>query len=667
MTRVWQVTTVGTQGSYLQSASLLGFQNNGVNSSVRLQLNGLYAGMGQNFSIPANWSTFKGLSCRITNNADHLISMGFGMDSDGVPVQLRNSVELKPGESKVVFLDLSRTRPANHQLVNPLPVFGEKYAHIYPWNEPNLASVRKWFFYLRTTLPATVEISDIYAHTAMPNASGCLDSFGQSNLSSWPWKVQSVSDLVAQKQEEDVDLAQNPPTVELSGTTRWPATSLLGRWRTHRTSGGTWYFISPQGRYFWSLGVVSVNQDTATKVSGREFMFQGLPQAGDPRTAFYGSFLQNGSQQVSYSHYMANVSQKYGDTQAWASRTSQRLLSWGFNSLGTGGDWAVKTESGLAYTNYVYTNDISPRISNFEMGSSLADPFSSLFQGKVEAALAAKLGQNANDPRLMGIFVDGEIPWGLRDGTARQRYGFPLGVLRAPNNQPAKVAFHNQLRAKYSTVAALNAAWGTDYASWTDFLARSVALTDAQIESARADLSAFLRSTANTYYAKIRNAVRVAAPNTLYLGSKDLMHTTPEEALAGAEGYCDVVSMDLYYDEDAMPWARLAAMRKPVLFGEFAIQAREGGAPPVYMNPHVDYGTQAERALAVKRVLDRAIRLKTVVGIHWWRYIDEPTLGKANNGENYHTGLVNVTDRPYYELIAVMREFSSRMYATRGK
>ena len=35
------------------------------------------------------------------------------------------------------------------------------------------------------------------------------------------------------------------------------------------------------------------------------------------------------------------------------------------------------------------------------------------------------------------------------------------------------------------------------------------------------------------------------------------------------------------------------------------------------------------------------------VGAHWFQYYDQPTLGRAWDGENSNTGFVDTTDQPF--------------------
>jgi len=47
-----------------------------------------------------------------------------------------------------------------------------------------------------------------------------------------------------------------------------------------------------------------------------------------------------------------------------------------------------------------------------------------------------------------------------------------------------------------------------------------------------------------------------------------------------------------------------------------------------------------------------------IIGTHWFQFIDQPNTGRMD-GENYNIGMVDITDRPYPEMVAAMKETNS--------
>jgi hypothetical protein len=49
-----------------------------------------------------------------------------------------------------------------------------------------------------------------------------------------------------------------------------------------------------------------------------------------------------------------------------------------------------------------------------------------------------------------------------------------------------------------------------------------------------------------------------------------------------------------------------------------------------------------------------------VIGTHWFQWIDQPSTGRFD-GENYNIGFLDVTDRPYPEMVAAAKETYKRI------
>src|SRR4029078_4820811 len=67
--------------------------------------------------------------------------------------------------------------------------------------------------------------------------------------------------------------------------------------------------------------------------------------------------------------------------------------------------------------------------------------------------------------------------------------------------------------------------------------------------------------------------------------------------------------------------------------------------------------TQRDRAEAARRSLELLARDRTVVGVEWFQYTDEPPGGRYD-GEDHNFGLVDIEDRPYEEVTQVCATFN---------
>jgi len=91
------------------------------------------------------------------------------------------------------------------------------------------------------------------------------------------------------------------------------------------------------------------------------------------------------------------------------------------------------------------------------------DPFDPSFREGLRKAMAAQVGGSAKDPWCLGYFLDNESSWG-------DEVSLAVAALQSPPEQAAKRAFVDDLKAKYKTIEALNAEWGTNHASWEALL-----------------------------------------------------------------------------------------------------------------------------------------------------------------------------------------------------
>ncbi len=148
-----------------------------------------------------------------------------------------------------------------------------------------------------------------------------------------------------------------------------------------------------------------------------------------------------------------------------------------------------------------------------------------------------------------------------------------LGVLRSPPQQAAKREFVADLKVKYADIARLNGVWATSYVSWEELQESRTAPDKVK---AREDLVAFYIKLAETYFRSVREAIRSAAPNQLYLGCR--FAWVNDYAAKAAGKYCDVVSYNVY--RRGIADFQYPGGDKPLLIGEFHFGALDRGPVP---------------------------------------------------------------------------------------
>ena len=279
-------------------------------------------------------------------------------------------------------------------------------------------------------------------------------------------------------------------------------------------------------------------------------------------------------------------------------RTNKRLDAWGFN---TGGE----RRPGTVMLRW-------PAGLNF---LGLPDVYSSEYSASIDSAANAQCTPRRNDPLVLGYFVGNEPPWNGREAELCSL------ILAGPDT---------------ATKAALKA-----------FLA------PGDTPNRRRE---FVIASFRKYLQIICGAVRKYDPNHLILGIR-FGGRMADEALIAAQIF-DVCSINVYEYEPTKQLIRAAQIsNRPILIGEFHIGVPADGLSAGL----VQVRDQAERGVAYRYYMEQAASLPSFVGAYWFMWRDEPVLGRMD-GENYNIGFVDVTDRPYTELINAAKLTHQRLH-----
>ena len=153
-------------------------------------------------------------------------------------------------------------------------------------------------------------------------------------------------------------------------------------------------------------------------------------------------------------------------------------------------------------------------------------------------------------------------------------------------------------------------------------------------------------------------AVKKHDPNHLNLGLRFGGHAD-DDVVALTRGF-DVFSLNIY---DVVPdRARIdriyALTGRPIVIGEFHI-----GTPGRGLSAGlVQARDQAERGVAYRYYVENTLAMPAMIGTHWFQWTDEANTGRGD-GENYNIGFIDVTDRPYAELVQAAKETHKRLFA----
>jgi len=182
-----------------------------------------------------------------------------------------------------------------------------------------------------------------------------------------------------------------------------------------------------------------------------------------------------------------------------------------------------------------------------------------------------------------------------------------------------------------------------------------------------------------SYYSNLNVVVKSIDSNHLYFGSWILANYADDWRIAASN--CDVVGID-DFSPDFSPdlLARIAVTGKPVLLGAFSYPADYLGMRGFGWFDYLAVTTISDSASGdqyTQRILAAATNA-CFVGAEWFEYRDEPPCGRGNTdgsgyspgslvvGENIASGLVDVTDRPKYDLVNKVRTANITAWKTLG-
>lgn len=244
----------------------------------------------------------------------------------------------------------------------------------------------------------------------------------------------------------------------------------------------------------------------------------------------------------------------------------------------------------------------------------LPDVYAEDFAANVDGAANMQCSPHKNDPLVLGYFVGNEPPW---DGREPELCDM---ILKGPDS------------ATKSKLAAF--------------------LKEGDTPKRRKE---FVIAAFEHYLTTICAAVKKYDPNHLTLGIR--FGGKPSDEMLRTGRLFDVCSINVYEYEPTKQVERAYRLTgRPILIGEFHIGVPENGLGAGL----VQAMNQEERAKAYRYFVEQAASLDGFLGAHWFTWRDEPVLGRMD-GENYNIGFVDVTDRPYPELVEAAKATNKQL------
>jgi hypothetical protein len=441
-----------------------------------------------------------------------------------------------------------------------------------------------------------------------------IDEFGQWIPAEWPGKAKTIDDLKNSWAEEDRSLSRGDFRVSKFGGFADKRVKATGYFRVEKIDG-KWWFVDPEGYLFYSTGSTGIGaRSEFARVQGREYMFSALPPSD--KLAIPGSrpatqTSRQGGQ--SYSYFTWNLYRRFGDDwyNRWMDFTIRRMDNWGLNTIA---NWSDANLGASGRKPYVATL----RGWGIETGiMGMPDVYDPGYAAMVDKAAEQQCAPKKNDPYLLGYFIGNEPPWPNREQEL-------VNEILAGNATPMQSELKKFLEG-----------WDTP-------------------ERRRE----FIYKTYDIFIGTINRAIKKHDPNHLNLGLR-FGGSAPDEIIASSRDF-DVFSFNSYgYTVNQNIIKRVTEITgQPMIIGEFHFGVPERGLAPGLAQTV----NQEERAVAYRYYVENAAANPAIIGTHWFQWIDQPATGRFD-GENYNIGYVDVTDRPYVELVNATREIFSRLYA----
>ena len=433
---------------------------------------------------------------------------------------------------------------------------------------------------------------------ALLEAKPLVDQFGQWMGDDWPGKATSLVQLQGAWAAEEKALGQGDFSYCRYGGYEGTKAKATGFFRVEKMEG-KWWFVDPDGHLFLSLGSDSIGTSVSTSILGREALFAALPPAG----------LSGGRGAASY--YAWNMLRRFGaDWSAkWIDLTARRMFAWGFNTVGNWSDSRLGNAHRVPYV-------VTLRGWGIETGPmGVPDVYAPEYAANIDRAAAQQCDAHRDDPYVLGYFLGNEPPWPGRESVAVD------AILAGPESALKKAA--------------------------------KAFLIDGDSPERR---KAFLYQAYQKFVEAASAAIRKHDPNHLSLGLRFGSSAPPE--IVRLSKIFDVYSLNNYaYKVNQAEIDKVRGLiDRPILIGEFHF-----GTPGRGMTPGLKQtSSQEERGVAYRYYVENALADPSIVGAHWFEWIDEPSTGRFD-GENYNIGLVDVTDRPYRELLDAAQSTHKRL------
>ncbi len=406
------------------------------------------------------------------------------------------------------------------------------------------------------------------------------------------------------------------------GMTPWVAEA-AGQFRL-REAAGRWWFIAPDGRGMVLLGLNHLNE-------------LKIP-ADFART---------------------ELARRFGpDWPRVFAEVEDQCRAWGFNSAGFQAPPEIRaTMPYILSTKFI---DASFWLEKLDYVDVFSPEFAALAETKARAA-AAEMKAN---PMCVAWTWSDCLCWDLR--LTRQSHGTDfVSFFRELSPAAAgRVRYLAFLRARHPSIAQLNAAYGTAFASFAEVARADWSTLERERPSVQADDREFLRLIARHYFQTISVPFRREHPDGLLVGDRFHLRDHPDEVLKEASRFFDLIAIQPgdHYQASVVP---LSCPDETKFDGkEFDRLHRLTGKPMAIADHQCgffddqtpktggwhQYATVEEAADSYARFLRDAFSRAYVVGYFRCQYLTS----YKDHTRRFKQGLVRPDGTPYQDFVRRM-------------
>ncbi len=435
-----------------------------------------------------------------------------------------------------------------------------------------------------------------------------------------------------------------------------------------RELDGVWWFISPEGESFFSMGVNhaitppmwlrSYNRNNTAKMFGK-----GMLNAK-------GDWWQEGNEQASEAEIK------------WLRHIEMRMEEWNFNSFGM---HFYGLDHSLIAPEFYYTAEIKLMKYHTAMrpGDEWPDVFSEAFTERADAEARKVCAKHKNNPKLLGYYFTDEAAWmgffrGVKEENKWWFYFSPWVdyLRRQPADTPGKQAWISLLKEIYASPREAANTYGIGADDW-DTLSDTTdwPKPDNTPHTVR-DSNRMLTLIAEQWYAKLNKAVRKYDPHHLIFGDKHY-NDTPDWLHPILKKYVDVISIQRYGSVEAFKGRFDEIHRntgKPIIIGDGSADYAPHMKPSMRGDILTHVYDEERMGEGYLRYAEELCSLPYMVGIHHCGFIQTwipPEHGSYTRMLNSELtiaalprkGLVDPFGKPYESFTRMVGEANKRAQA----